>query len=67
MDTTAEMVVTDEENGRFEWTMKPGYLHHPCGNSCQEKVVVVLFWINYSIHQHALALDVIQVLGGRYF
>ena len=30
-------------------------------NSCQEKVAGDLFRLNYSIHQHALALKVIQV------
>ena len=30
-------------------------------NSCQEKVAEVLVRLKYSIHQHALALDVILV------
>ena len=34
-------------------------------NYCQGKVAGVLFRLNYSIHQHALALDVIQVLDSR--
>ena len=34
-------------------------------NSCQGKVSGVLFRLNYSIRQHLLALDVIQVLDGR--
>ena len=34
-------------------------------NSCQGKVAGVLFRLNYSIHQHALALEVIQVVDGR--
>ena len=34
-------------------------------NSGQRKDTGVLFGLNYSIHQHALALDVIQVLDGR--
>ena len=39
--------------------MRPAWL------CCKGKVNRVLFWLNYSIHQHALALDVIQVLDGR--
>ena len=37
--------------------------------SCQGKVAVagVLFWLNYSIHQHALAMDVILVFLGKKF
>ena len=31
-------------------------------NSCQGKVAGVLFRLNYSIHQHALTLDVILIL-----
>ena len=30
-------------------------------NSCQENAAGVLFWQNYSIHQHALALEVIEL------
>ena len=34
----------------------------PALNSCQGKVAGVLFILNYSIHQRAPTLDVIQVL-----
>ena len=33
-------------------------------NGCQGTDAGVLFSLNYSIHQHALALDVVQVLDG---
>ena len=49
---------------RYE-TGSIGYL---LANSCQGKVAGVLFRLNYLIHQHALAMDVIQVLDGmNYF
>ena len=34
-------------------------------NSCRGKDTGVLFRLDYSIHLHALALDVIQILDGR--
>ena len=62
----SEVVVNDEEENvcRFE-----NHSHATCMvNNCQGKVAGVLFSLNYSLHQHALALDVIQVLDGwNYF
>ena len=59
-----------KKNGcRFRGLRVPLGTHTACVvNSCQGKVAGVLFRVNYSIHQHSLALDVIQVLDGiNYF
>ena len=51
--------VNDEENG-----LNP-HATYVVNTSLSRKCSCILFLLNYSIHQHALALDVIQVLNGR--
>ena len=36
-------------------------------HSCQGKDARVLFKLNYSIYEHALALDVIKIIDGKNF
>ena len=40
------------------------HTQHSVVYSCQGKLAGVLFFLNYSIQQHSLTLDVIQVLDG---
>ena len=56
------MVVNDEEFDYGLYDQRNLDLNATCVvYSCQGKVAGVLFRLNYSIHQHARALEVIQV------
>ena len=61
----ARFVNVEENDCRFE-DRKTLESHATCMmNSCQGKIAGVFFRLNDSIHQHAPALDVLQVLDGR--